>query len=107
MTDDGKPKSYEDLPSIAEEAIAAIRAIKTSSQGTLDGEVTADKEIDNRNSVGDVFVANQISNQLGCVAITKLVVISVSFEKGSKPQRLSQKKMETWGKNWKIFFNKE
>ena len=65
MTDDGKPKSYEDLLSIAEEAMAVIRAMKALSQGTLDGEVTADKEIDNSNSVGDVFVTNQMSNQLG------------------------------------------
>ena len=69
MTDDGKPKSYKDLLSIADKAIAVIRAMKASSQETLGGEVTADKEIDNSSSVGDVFVTNRMSNQLGCVAM--------------------------------------
>ena len=81
MADNGKPNNYEDLLSIAEEAMAVIRVMKASSQGTSNGKFAADKEIDNSNSLGDVFVTNQMSNQLGCVAITKLVVISISYEK--------------------------
>ena len=41
-----------------------IRAMKSWSQGTLNGELRADKDMDNSNSVGDVFVTNQMSNQL-------------------------------------------